>query len=224
VNAILITHEHSDHVCALPALAKALDVPVYVSRLTAPLLSWNEYQPKIEIFQAGSSFRIGDIEVDTFTIPHDAIDPVGFCFRAEGCKIGLVTDLGYIPDSVRYHLRGSDVLILESNHDVEMLKVGPYPWSVKQRVMSRKGHLSNDLVGEFIVDDLDARTSTLMLGHLSEHTNYPDLVRLIALQALGRRSLDTNLVVLEPRKPSEVVRVGDYDRKIYAAADGPHLG
>src|SRR5208283_5420901 len=89
------------------------------------------------------SFRVGDIEVSPFTIPHDAADPVGFTFRAEGIKIGFATDLGYMPVSVRNHLSGSTVLVMESNHDVEMLRTGPYPWSVKQRVMSRVGLWSN---------------------------------------------------------------------------------
>src|SRR5512142_60378 len=102
---------------------------------------------------SGTRLSTGDIEVDTFTIPHDAADPVGFCFHAEGIKIGLVTDLGYIPESIKFHLQGTHLLVLESNHDLEMLKVGPYPWSVKQRVMSRKGHLSNASVSDFIAED-----------------------------------------------------------------------
>lgn len=101
-------------------------------------------------------------------------------------------------------VRGSDLLFMESNHDVEMLKVGPYPWSVKQRVMGRKGHLSNDVVSDFIRDDLDLATSTLVLGHLSEHNNHPEIVRLVASQALEGRALFTRLVVAQPREQSEV--------------------
>lgn len=204
VNAVIISHEHSDHVAGLPVLAKNLDVPVYVTALTRPSLTWNGYDPKIESFQAGTRIVIGDIEIDTFTIPHDAIDPIGFCFRAEGVRIGMVTDLGYIPESIKYHLRGADMLILESNHDLEMLKVGPYPWSVKQRVMGRKGHLSNDVVCEFIKTELGSTTSTLVLGHLSENNNHPDIVRLGAEQALEGRSLFTKLVIANHRQPTEV--------------------
>ncbi len=112
---------------------------------------------------------------------------MGFSFRAEGIKVSIATDLGYIPDSVRVHLRGSDVLMLESNHDLDMLKVGPYPWSVKQRVMGRMGHLSNDAASGFLREDLDSRTSTLILGHLSEHNNHPVLVQQAAQTALGER-------------------------------------
>src|ERR1700757_1724120 len=146
---------------------------------------------------------IGNIAVQSFTIPHDAIDPVGFCFHAEGIKIGVATDLGYMPDSIKVHLRRVQILLLESNHDLEMLKVGPYPWSVKQRVMGRNGHLSNDVACRFVRDDLDTSTSTLILGHLSEHNNHPEIVRLMASQALDGRGLFTRLVVVEPRKAPE---------------------
>ncbi len=204
LDAILITHEHSDHIAGLPVLLKRYKVPVFLTRLAAPTIPWNGAEPSIETFQAGAGFTIGDIAVDSFTIPHDAIDPVGFTFRVEGRKIGHVTDLGYIPDSIRVHLRGTDFLILESNHDLEMLKVGPYPWAVKQRVMGRRGHLSNDVVGDFIADDLGGETRTLVLGHLSEHNNHPELVRLVADQALKRRALGTRLVVATPRRQTEL--------------------
>jgi phosphoribosyl 1,2-cyclic phosphodiesterase len=206
LDAILITHEHSDHVSGLVTLAKQLNVPIYITRLTAPAIPWGEYTPKLDCFQAGTTFTVGDIDVDSFTIPHDAIDPVGFCFRAQGIKIGIVTDLGYMPDSIKFHLRGADLLVLESNHDLEMLKVGPYPWSVKQRVMGRKGHLSNDIVSDFIRRDLDTTISTLVLGHISEHNNHPQLVRVMGNRALDKagRALFTRLVVAEPKQQTEV--------------------
>jgi len=206
LDAILITHEHTDHISGLPALAKKLDIPIYVSRLTAPAIPWGEFTPKLELFQAGSSFTIGDIEVSSFTIPHDATDPVGFSLRAEGIKVSIATDLGYLPDSVRFQLAGSDVLLLESNHDLEMLKVGPYPWAVKQRVMGRMGHLSNEVACNFVRDSLDTRTTTLILGHLSEHNNHPELVRLMGSQALEGRGLFTKLVVALPGKATEAFR------------------
>jgi phosphoribosyl 1,2-cyclic phosphodiesterase len=203
IDAIFVSHEHSDHVAGLPVLAKRMDAPVYATHLTAPSLDWNGYEPKLETFQAGRRVVVGDIEIDTFTIPHDAIDPIGFRLCAQGIRIGLVTDLGYIPESIKVHLRGVDLLILESNHDLEMLKVGPYPWSVKQRVMGRKGHLSNDVACNFIQNDLDSTTTTLILGHLSEHNNHPAIVRLAAEQALAGRSLFTRLVVAERGKATE---------------------
>lgn len=188
----------------LVPLARDYRIPIYMTRLTAPSIAWGDLEPRLEMFQAGCCFTIGDIDVASFTVPHDAIDPVAFCFVAQGIKIGVLTDLGYMPDSIRVHLRGTDWLLLESNHDLEMLKVGPYPWSVKQRVMGRKGHLSNEVASDFIRDDLDSRTSTLMLGHLSEHNNHPAIVENLARVALDGRSLKTRLVVAEPRQQSEV--------------------
>jgi phosphoribosyl 1,2-cyclic phosphodiesterase len=205
LDAILVSHEHSDHTSGLVSVAKQMNAPIFITRLTAPAIPWGEYTPKLDCFQAGTTFTVGDIDIDSFTIPHDAIDPVGFCFRTHGIKIGLVTDLGYVPDSIKFHLRSTDLLVLESNHDLEMLKVGPYPWSVKQRVMGRKGHLSNDVVSDFI-RDLDSSVSTLVLGHLSEHNNHPEIVRVTAGRALDGcgRALFTRLVVIEPKQQTEV--------------------
>ena len=198
ISAILITHEHSDHVSGLQRLAKKLDVPVF---MTAPTRhAWSRAVrdaegalpelPKAEQFSAGRGFRVGDIEVMPFTIPHDAADPVGFTFRAEGVKVGFATDLGYMPASVRNHLTGCSILMIESNHDVEMLRSGSYPWSVKQRVMSRVGHLSNDSLAEFFSSDYDGGAEYLILAHLSEENNHPERARLAAEQALsGRRRL-----------------------------------
>jgi phosphoribosyl 1,2-cyclic phosphodiesterase len=206
LDAILITHEHSDHVSGLVSMARHSNAPVFITRLTAPAIPWGEFTPKLDCFQAGTTFTVGDIDIDSFTVPHDAIDPVGFCFRSGGIKVGVVTDLGYVPDSIKFHLRGADLLVLESNHDLEMLKVGPYPWSVKQRVMGRKGHLSNEVVSDFIRRDLDTSISTLVLGHLSEHNNHPEIVRNMGLHALDRagRSLFTRLVVANPKEQTEV--------------------
>lgn len=209
LTGIVVTHEHSDHVCGLVSIARYFarqgrPLPLYLSRLTAPTIDWGEFTPNIEPFQAGSRFKVGDMDVETFTIPHDAIDPVGVAVRAEGVKIGILTDLGYLPESVKFHLSGADLLLLESNHDLDMLKVGPYPWSVKQRVMGRKGHLSNEVACDFIRKDLDTTVSTLILGHLSENNNHPEIVRLMAMQALHGRALFTRLVIANARKPSEV--------------------
>ena len=204
LDAILISHEHSDHVCGLISLARHCDCPIYITRLTADTLPWNDYTPRLDCFQAGSSFPIGDIEVQSFTTPHDAIDPVAFTFVSHGVKVGVVTDLGYLPQSIKYHLRGANLLLMESNHDLDMLKDGPYPWSVRQRIMGKKGHLSNDATCDFIRNDLDSSIDTLVLGHLSEHTNHPARVELEADRALNGRRLFTRLVVAQPRQQTEV--------------------
>jgi phosphoribosyl 1,2-cyclic phosphodiesterase len=214
LTAILITHEHSDHVYGLARLAKKLSIPVFMTGAThqawaRAIRDESGERPQLgalEVFHSGHGFCIGDIQVMPFTVPHDAVDPVGFTFRAEGMKIGLATDLGYLPASVRDHLRHCDVLVLESNHDVEMLRVGPYPWSVKQRVMSRVGHLSNESLAEFFASDYDGGAAYVVLAHLSEQNNHPELARGAAEKALGsRQTLLHNRVLLaaqlEPLQP-----------------------
>ncbi len=205
LDAVLITHEHSDHVAGLPVLARKLSNPIFLTRLTESRLEWGEARPQIEIFQAGQRISIGDFEIDSFTVPHDAVDPVAFCFRAEGLKLGVITDLGYMPESVKHQIRGCHFLVLESNHDLDMLKVGPYPWFVKQRVMSRVGHLSNHAVSEFLTADYDRASQVLVLAHLSEQNNHPEIARLTAIQALQAAGAETTrLVLAEQRQPTEM--------------------
>ena len=246
LKAILITHEHLDHVAGLSVLARKLKIPVFFTQAThrawvrmltpqkrMTYKAWfekiqrereameagieaapaetepdpcNETQkvnptalPALEFFEAGRSFRIGDLEVCPFTIPHDAADPCGFVFYAPGesIRMAVATDLGYVPQNVKLALKNVDVLLLESNHDLEMLKDGPYPWSVKQRVLSRVGHLSNAAAAEFLMRDYDGGAHTIVLGHLSEQNNLPELAKLAAEQAIGdRMTLLGNRVLL----------------------------
>src|SRR5258708_15003347 len=150
--------------------------------------------PEFQTFHPGHRFTIGDIDVDAFTIPHDAVDPVGFAFSSQGLRAAVATDLGYIPESVKYRLHGCQILVLESNHDLDMLKVGPYPWHIKQRVMSRTGHLSNLAFADYVEQDLDAETQVLVLAHLSENNNHPAIARVCAEQALQARRASPQLV------------------------------
>jgi phosphoribosyl 1,2-cyclic phosphodiesterase len=252
LDAVLITHEHQDHVQGVAVLARKLGIPVYFTEMThrawmrwmrprkrmtyadwlrqreqgtttvvadadsstgiALAATTDEVEgelceeanspdpaalPTVSYFEAGKHFAVGDIHVEPFTIPHDAADPVGFVFEAEGVRIGFATDLGYMPANARQVLRRCDILMLESNHDTEMLRDGPYPWSVKQRVMSRVGHLSNEAAAEFLERNYDGQATYVVLAHLSESNNLPALARVSAERALCERmSLLANKLLL----------------------------
>lgn len=276
LDAIIVTHEHQDHVNGLAVTARKLGIPVYFTegthrawmrwltpRRQMTYKQWLEqcrqqaaarqaeadanegepdegdpevgvepgngvgagaeqvavaengaetatkdptWLPAVKYFEAGQPFEIGDIAISPFTIPHDAVDPVGFVFRAEGVRMAVATDLGYVPPNVKAQLKKLDLLLLESNHDLEMLRDGPYPWSVKQRVLSRVGHLSNEAAAEFLEAEYDGQAAYVVLGHLSESNNLPELARVTAERALnGRASLLANRLLLaqqhEPLSP-----------------------
>ncbi len=195
LDGILITHEHTDHCNGLPQMLGLWKAPLYVTEPTLEAMqcilpdTLGKRLRGVEKIDAGQTFTVGDIEVHALGVPHDAADPVAFTFCTNGTKLAIVTDLGYMPELVKVHLRETDCLVLESNHDLDMLKVGPYPWVVKQRVLSRTGHLSNHAVSEYLSDPdgFDARARYLVLAHLSQENNNPDLARLSAEEALNRR-------------------------------------
>ena len=195
LDGIVISHEHSDHIGSLAQVLGQWRTTVYLTEKTHAevnrILPENAKKrlDKVDHICAGHRFIVGDIEVAPFMIPHDAVDPLGFTFRANGTKVAIVTDLGFLPLHVKVHLRDSDCLILESNHGLEMLKVGPYPWHIKQRVMGRNGHLSNETVSEFLADPegFDARARYVVLAHLSEINNNPHAAHMSAREALNRR-------------------------------------
>lgn len=263
LDAILITHEHSDHVSGVAVTARKLGIPVYwtegthrawmrwlTPRRKMTYAQWLEqcrkqqeerqaepqgdegepddaaevvtleaeasepepksdptWLPRVEYFRAGETFEVGEIRVSPFTIPHDAADPVGFVLETEGARLGIATDLGYMPPNVKAQLKALDLMLLESNHDLEMLRDGPYPWSVKQRVMSRVGHLSNDAAAEFLEGEYDGQAAYVILGHLSESNNVPELARVAAERALaGRASLLANrLLIARQHEPLDSV-------------------
>lgn len=208
LDAVVVSHEHTDHVQGLEVLARKSEVQVYATQLTANALTWKKTAPPMVPFEAGRKFSIGDLEIETFTVSHDAIDPVGFCIRNRDRKLSIATDLGYITDSVRYHLLHSDALVIESNHDLEMLKSGPYPWELKQRVMSRDGHLSNTAVAEFLSNDWDRRARTIVLAHLSGNNNHPAIAELDAQKALESvQAGQAKVLVASQHEPLPVLEV-----------------
>lgn len=197
-----------DHTRRIYAGADPVDLDEEVAELAPRKASPTEL-PAVEYFRAGADFSIGDISITPFTVPHDAADPCGFVFESEGIRMALATDLGYMPPNVKVALKRIDVLLLESNHDLEMLRDGPYPWSVKQRVLSRVGHLSNHATAEFLEKDYDGTASYIVLGHLSEANNAPELARMSAEQALGGRPslLGNRLVLASQASPLESITI-----------------
>jgi phosphoribosyl 1,2-cyclic phosphodiesterase len=194
VDAVLITHEHSDHAGGLRTLVKELPVEAYLTWGTIAAIQADDFElngSKIVPIQAGMAFTIGDMEILPFAVPHDAAEPVAFSIRCGGVKITQLTDVGYVPDHVSQRLSGSHVLILESNHDLEMLRVGPYPWNLKQRLMGRYGHLSNTAVSRFIREQYDGMAEHVLLAHLSEKNNHPEIARQEAVRALRDRGLSS---------------------------------
>jgi len=178
ISAVIVTHEHSDHVKGLQPILRKLHVPLYATSGTLqhlPLGNNGEFD--IRPFRAGDVFDIAGIKVKTLPVPHDAEEPVALLFENNGTQLGLAQDLGFVSQLLISRLRNCCALIFESNHDVEMLKQGPYPWSVKQRIMSRHGHLSNEESCSALLRILNARSRQLVFGHLSQTNNHPRLVR-----------------------------------------------
>ena len=210
LTAILITHEHSDHISGLPGLADKLQIPVYCNRGTQDGVIWalkarwtgkkaaaegldttEALKKKLNwrLFNTGASFEIADVSIDTFSIPHDAQDPVGFVVRTTAGNFGFATDLGHMTKLVIERTRAANVLVLESNHDIKLLQDCPHrPWSLKQRILGRHGHLSNDAAAEAAAQIISAELKHLYLGHLSSQCNKPDLARRVMherLQQIG---------------------------------------
>ena len=186
LNGILITHEHSDHVQGLLGLAAKLQIPVYCNRLTKEAI---EAQLKIKLdfrlFATGASFELGDVVVDTFSIPHDANDPVGFLLRTPSGNIGFLTDLGHATRLVLERVRAANILLLEANHDLRLLQEDTRrPWSIKQRILSRHGHLSNDAAALVAQQLVSADLRHIYLGHLSSDCNRPEIAHRTVSQSL----------------------------------------
>jgi phosphoribosyl 1,2-cyclic phosphodiesterase len=178
LKGLLITHEHSDHArCIDPVAGKKKDLPIYANEKT-----WTKLTTRVSFERRQSftkqAFSIGDIEIEAFDVSHDAIEPVGFSFSSGGRQISLMTDTGCIPEFLPDSVLDADLLILEANHDVNLLRVGRYPWFLKQRIMGEQGHLSNEAAGFWLVDLLKKtakKERVVLLAHLSSENNFPQL-------------------------------------------------
>jgi phosphoribosyl 1,2-cyclic phosphodiesterase len=203
LTGILITHEHCDHVQGLATLTAKVRVPIYCNRLTKDAIEF-QAQKKFEchVFETGAAFDVGDVTVETFSIPHDAQDPVGFMLRTPAGKIGFLTDLGHCTKLVVERVRNANVLVLEANHDIKLLQDCPHrPWSLKQRILGRHGHLSNEAAADAAEQIMSADLRRMYLGHLSRECNKPEL----ALAAVQRRmeSIGASHVALQVTSQSE---------------------
>ncbi|NLL06799.1 MAG: MBL fold metallo-hydrolase [Clostridiaceae bacterium] len=178
LSAVLVSHEHSDHIRGAGILSRKFDLPIYANENT-----WNAMEQALGpvniknrvCFDNCKEFEIGNIYVKAFPIPHDAIDPVGFNFFLDNKKVTTATDIGHMTNKLLSYLLGSDLLLIESNHDIEMLKVGPYPWPLKKRILGERGHLSNEMAGKVVAYLAKNGTKKFLLGHLSRENNFPEL-------------------------------------------------
>jgi phosphoribosyl 1,2-cyclic phosphodiesterase len=179
LDGILLTHEHGDHVCGLEVLCRKLDVPIYANAQTAEAVRYDgalDRHRNWRIFRTSAEFSICDILVQTFPVPHDAVDPVGFAFYAGSSGLGFITDLGYATKMIVERLRQVHTLVIETNHDEKLLQNDTHrPWPVKQRIQSRHGHLSNNSAATVIEELLTGKIDRVVLGHLSRDCNTPAL-------------------------------------------------
>lgn len=209
--AIIISHEHGDHIKALPVLLRKTPVPLYATRATFAGINLGEARTRVEFFETGQTFAVGGLEVDPFSISHDAADPSGFIVRANGTQLAHVTDLGCMTELVRQRLRSCRAVVIESNHDEDMLKIGPYPWELKQRVLGRQGHMSNRELGQFFREDFDGEARHIVLAHLSRTNNHPEIARLAALESLGQRpdakGRTIRLTIAAHDRPTPVIEI-----------------
>ena len=206
VDAIVVSHEHGDHIQGVGPLSRRYDLPVYMNEPTLAAAGRQVGNlPQARTFRRGVSFSIGDLCLHPFSVSHDASEAVGFTIQSNTVKMGIATDLGVATELVRHHLRGCRLIVLEANHDRKMLEEGPYPWHVKQRIQSRMGHLSNEACRDLLGDVCHSGLDHVILGHLSETNNDPEK----ALSVVGGALPDnrTRLSVARQDEAGQIIRI-----------------
>lgn len=180
IQGLLITHEHSDHIKGVGVLARRYGFPIYATEGTLEQMKNMDSLGAVDdslyhVIHADEEFRIGDVDIEPFRISHDAAEPVAYRFRCGDKSAAIATDMGYYNDYIVEHLQNLDVLLLEANHDIQMLQVGPYPYPLKQRILGNRGHLSNESAGRLLCRVLHDHMKKIYLGHLSKENNYAEL-------------------------------------------------
>ncbi|WP_343209016.1 MBL fold metallo-hydrolase [Anaerolentibacter hominis] len=191
LSAILITHEHTDHISGLGVMARKYHIPVYATAETLDAILSTRSIGRIEEsllhdVRPDEKFSLGEFKIDPFSIPHDAANPVCYSLEAGNHKVAVATDLGQYDDYIVKHLEGAEILLLEANHDINMLEVGPYPYMLKKRILGERGHLSNDNSGRLICRLFNDSLKYVILGHLSKENNYPALAYETVKYELGQ--------------------------------------
>lgn len=185
IDALIITHEHIDHIRGIRIFQKRFGCRVYITESAFNRCNFEiENRLDVNFYEVGKAIKINGFEIHPFAVSHDAVEPVALVVEANGKKLGIATDLGYPTQLVRHKLRGMDALIIESNHDVKMLVAGPYPWELKERIKSRHGHLSNSQTAELLADIAHSDLKTVVLAHLSEVNNNPETAMESAMSAI----------------------------------------
>lgn len=209
VSGIVITHEHSDHIHGAESIARKYGIPVWLTRGTLEAGRFRSASElPLNVFENNREFRIGDLLVHPRRIIHDAADPACFVLEStDGTRAGIASDLGWVDDATLRHLTNCDVLLFESNHDVDLLRQGSYPWSLKRRIMSRVGHLSNEDAMAAVERMIGPDTRELCLIHLSEKNNHDSLVQAMAGEMISRLGLDLRLTIAKQKEPGGVLEV-----------------
>lgn len=207
LNGIFISHEHNDHIQGAGPLSRKFKIPVYISPRALEHASFALQHVTHCPLNADVPVQVGSLTVTPFSTPHDSIDPLAFALRAGQSRACVVTDVGFIPENVRERIRNTDLLVIESNHDIEMLRTGPYPWSLKQRVMGNFGHLSNEALAFFFSEYFDGSGRQVMLTHLSRQNNHPQIAFVSASRALEKKSKNTSLHVSLQDEISEIIEI-----------------
>jgi len=209
VSAVVVTHEHVDHVRGLRVFARKYGPALYLTPGTRGALErpLADVDAAIRTIIPGAVFNVGPFEVLPFPVSHDAAQPVGLSISVAGRVLGYATDLGRMDPAAGALLKNSDILVLESNHDLEMLKRGPYPWYLKQRILSEKGHLSNEALARYLAENGGEPPRELFLAHISQENNERELASFCSRQALRRIGAETGVRLTWQDRPSDTVKL-----------------